>query len=136
MIDLTKLSDKELNELKKQIANETKNRGCKIKCQSNVWGKLVEIGFDEKLSSQGITNEYDRSEVLSQLEKAIYKITDITIGNYKIKDSPKRTHYDDGKPIKSVFCNGASLQDEMYDDFCNMTSDITNVISKYFKKED
>jgi hypothetical protein len=131
MIDLTKLSDKELAELRKQISLESANRGCKIKGNALVVSKLIDLGIEEKLTSQGITDDFDKRQITRYLEKAIYKITDVTIGNYVIKE---RTG--GNRTYKSIICNGADLKDEMYDDFCNMTSDIIDVIAKYFKKED
>ena len=134
MIDLSKLSDKELAELRKQISQESADRGYKIKGNALVMSKLIDLGIEEKLTSQGITDDFDRRQITRYLEKAIYKITDVTIGNYEIKE--KTVHLDRGsRTYKSIVCNGADLKDEMYDDFCNMTSDIIDVIGKYFKKE-
>lgn len=130
MIDLTKLSDKELAELRKQISQESANRGYKIKGNALVVSKLIDLGIEEKLTSQGITDDWDRRQVTIYLEKAIYKITDVTIGNYEIKEKAAGS-----RTYKAIVCNGADLKDEKYEDFCNMTSDIIDVIAKYFKKE-
>ena len=130
MIDLSKLSDKELAELRKQISQESANRGYKIKGTALVMNKLIDLGLEEKLTNQGITDDFDRRQVTRYLEKAIYKITDVTIGNYEIKT--KTGGY---RTYKSVVCNGADLKDDMYENFCNMTSDIVDVVAKYFKKE-
>ena len=130
--DLSKLSDKEISELRKALLDESSKRGYKLKSNARVYGKLLDIGYEDELIKEG-TNTYsnfEASNVVGYLEKAIYKICDVTLGNYEIVERNKHG----ALPSKHLVCNGAKLYDAHYDNYLEMTSEILDICKKYFEK--
>lgn len=140
MIDVSKLSDKELSELRKAILAESSNRGEKLKSNTCVYGKLLEMGLEEQLTKEGLVrystcgvkkNNYAAIAAVASVEKAIYKVCDIILGNYKIVHDADYRHDMTATKLK---CNGAKLYDECYENYMEMSSEIIDVCKKYFDK--
>lgn len=139
MIDVSKLSDKELSELRKAILAESSNRGEKLKSYACVYGKLLEMGLEEQLTKEGLVrytsdekkNNWAASAAVASVEKAIYKVCDIILGNYKIIHDADYRHCMTATKLK---CNGAKLYDECYENYMEMSSEIIDVCKKYFDK--
>lgn len=131
VFDISKLTDYELNELRKAVLKESVNRGNKLKSDSQVYGKLIDCGIKKQLEKDGLDDDqkHEASRVLSYFEKAVFKICDITIGNYKITPVPGT-----GNNGNRLVCNGADLRDEYYDDFLAMSNEIMDIVKKYFDK--
>lgn len=134
-IDLTKLSDKEIVELRKALLEESNNRGYRLKSNARIYGNLIEAGFVEQIKSEGLTDNYDATHVVGSLEKAIFKLCDVSLGNYEIKERRSRNSTNDKWKIsKHLICGGATLYDECYTDFLDMAEEITNICVRYFNK--
>lgn len=141
MIDVSKLSDKELNELRKAVLAESSNRGEKLKSNACVYGKLLEMGLEEQLTKEGLVrytsskirrDNWAASAAVASVEKAIYKVCDIILGNYKIIHDADYRHED--MTATKIKCNGAKLYDECYEHYMEMSSEIIDVCKKYFDK--
>lgn len=140
MIDVSKLSDKELSELRKAVLAESSNRGEKLKSYACVYGKLLEMGLEEQLTKEGLVrytsndkkNNWAANTAIASVEKAIYKVCDIILGNYKIiHDADYRVN---DMTATKIICNGAKLYDECYENYMEMSSEIIDVCKKYFDK--
>ena len=138
MIDVSKLSDKELSELRKAVLAESSNRGEKLKSNACVYSKLLEMGLEEQLTKEGLVryckngtkkNNYAAIAAVASVEKAIYKVCDIILGNYKITHDADYRHDMTATKLK---CNGAKLYDEYYENYMEMSSEIMDVCKKYF----
>ncbi len=137
MIDVSKLSDKELSELRKAVIAESSNRGEKIKSNACVYGKLLEMGLEEQLTKEGLVrytsdekkNNYAAIAAVASVEKAIYKVCDIILGNYKVIHDADYRH---NMTSTKLICNGAKLYDECYENYMEMSSEIMDVCKKYF----
>lgn len=134
-LDLTKLSDKEIAELRKAIVEEASKRGYRLKSNARVYGNLIDAGFEDQLISEGLNDNYDASFAVGSVEKAIYKICDVSLGNYEIKERRSRSSVQEKwNYSKHLICNGSTLYDECYSDFLDMAEEITNVCIRYFNK--
>ncbi len=138
-LDLTKLSDKEITELRKAVIEEVSNRGYRLKSNARVYGNLLDAGFKDQLISEGLDDKYlEAASVVGSVEKAIYKLCDVSLGNYEIKEMRKRTldtlDQEKWNYSKHLVCNGSTLYDECYSDFLDMAEEITNVCIRYFNK--
>ena len=152
MINLNEMSDKELAELQKLIMKERKNRGNKVKANSGLYGRFLEMGLEECLQKEGLTSitrkgnlidcdlkdhDYTASHTISDMEKAIYKVCDIILGNYKIKKVEKTWKDSLGiaytRTEGKLLCNGTNLYDKCYKDYMHMTKEISDICEKYYK---
>lgn len=134
-LDLTKLSDKEIAELRKAVVEEASNRGYRLKSNARVYGNLIDAGVKDQLISEGLNDEFDASHVVGSIEKSIYKICDVSLGNYEIKERRSRNSVQEKwNYSKHLICNGSTLYDECYSDFLDMAEEITNICVRYFNK--
>lgn len=133
--DISKLSDKELADLRKAVVEESSNRGCRLKSNARVYGNLIDAGFESQIISEGLTDEFDASHLVGSIEKSIYKICDVSLGNYEIIERRKRNSVTEKWMYsKHLICNGSTLYDECYADFLEMAEEITDICVKYFNK--
>ena len=145
MIDVTSLSDEDLRKLSNQVKKELSNRTYKSKCCLGVWKRIHDSYMAKKLKRSGLVRG-ELDTVVTSYEKCIFKICDLTLGNYEVKEkhqkleSPQRiqaekslgyTVKDDILISHSVCCNGSVLKDQVYDNYVKMVDDIFKIIEKY-----
>ena len=138
-IDLSKLSMNDLIKLKKDICKEQKDRGfegLRLKTDSHIYDQLKELGLIDRLKSQNLDEEsYEMSAPLMSFEKSVFKICDLTLNNYIIKEKERPVP---GNPDKveiehQLFCNAQVLGDDMADEYLMMVSEIMDVVKKHYK---
>lgn len=124
LVDLSGWSDKDLKLYEKSIKKEISNRSCKYKCciedgieDLHIWGRLADKGMCHT----------DMYLPKSALRSAIYKICDLTLGNYKVYKTQN-------KGIYKLECLGSKLYDKVYDDYVPMVKEIMDVVRKYDEK--
>lgn len=116
-IDLRALSNEDFNVLKWAVMNEARLRKVVYKSSSLVSSKLHDL-LEDRLINDGC-DDYGTSKALEELEKSIYKIVDITSGNYKVTQKGKGKHM-------CVICNNSiALKDpKNYTDMCDEILDV------------
>lgn len=149
MINLTELTDKELAQLQKELTAEKTKRGKKLKGNANIYKRLYESGMELQIQLEGLDNRtddekkrdkpnYEPMRVLGEVQDAILKICDITLGNYEIKSKRNTWKDTEGKEHSRIekrlhrFPSG--LYDECYNDYMSMTDEILTIIEKYYSK--
>ena len=128
-MELSNLTDRELNDLTKQIRREQEIRKMKNSllyksnlCDGELFEELLKITelyllikFNEERLAQDIC-PYDK------MNKALYTLCDYTFGNYKIKEY-------------KLMCNGSRLLIENKKDYKEMHDELCGVVKKWIEKE-
>lgn len=148
MIDVTTLSDEDLRNLSNQVKKELSNRTYKSKCCLGVWKRIRDSYMTKKLKESGLVRT-ELDTVITSYEKCIFKICDLTIGNYDVREKHQKIENPQRIPLEkslghtvkddivisySVCCNGSVLRDQVYDNYVKMVDDIFKVIEKYDKE--
>lgn len=118
-MDLTKLSNQELNELRKAILEEIGNREPHSKASVEINLRLWDI-FKPRIEDKNLGENPGR--VIMDMERAIFKLCDITLGNYKFAKAKGRNERDiqvNGK----IYCNLSQYK--------SMSKDILSAIEQY-----
>lgn len=118
-MDLTKLSNQELNELRKAVLEEIGSREPHSKASVEINLRLWDI-FRSRIDNKNLGENPGR--VMMDMERAIFKLCDITLGNYKFAKAKGRNDRDiqvNGK----IYCN--------LDRYKAMSNEILSVIEKY-----
>lgn len=133
-INISTLSDVELDKLKKQINKEFERRdGARLKSDLPIMTSLYEL-FEDQLTDEG-AGVIGVSSALGKLEKAILSICDYTYHNYRIRPFTKhqqgvRTRY------KSVMQNGSKILVDDSDEYVEMSKEIIELIRKHKEVKD
>ena len=145
-IDVKSMSLADLHKLEKEIAKEKKNReGVVYKSDLELARKLAESGLKQKLIDVGVNYIPEEEgclvsicevwKVIFGLESSIFKICDVTLGNYQLSLSGKygRKKLEIGKPlVNTIRCNGKAIgytvNTEKYE---AMANDICEIVKKY-----
>lgn len=124
LINLSEWTDEYLKIMEKSIKKELSNRSYKSKCciedgicDLNVWKRLKNCGMSES----------DLWPAKTMLQKALYKICDLTLGNYKVHEQATKSGH-------KLECSGSKLYDGIYDNYVKMIKEIMDVVRKYDKK--
>lgn len=118
-MDLTKLSNQELNELRKSVLEEIGNREPNSKASVEINLRLWDI-FKSRIKDKNLGENPGRA--MMDMERAIFKLCDITLGNYKFAKAKGRNEQDiqvNGK----IYCN--------LDRYKAMSNELLSVIEKY-----
>lgn len=118
-MDLTKLSNQELNELRKAILEEIGNREPHSKASVEINLRLWDI-FKPRIEDKNLGENPGR--VMMDMERAIFKLCDITLGNYKFAKAK-------GRNARDIQVNGKIYCD--LSQYKSMSKDILSVIEKY-----
>ena len=136
--DITKLSLIELHNLEKEIAKEKKSReGIVYKSDLGIAGDLANSNLKQNLINSGLyyvpEDEGENCSVcevwssIFDMEKHIYKLCDVTLGNYTLQQTPKR-----GSMVKGIRCNGSAIAYNVDPiRYKHMAKDICEVVKKY-----
>ena len=118
-MDLKKLSNQELNELRKAVLEEIGNREPHSKASVDINLRLWEI-FSSRIKEENLGENPGR--VMMDMERAIFRLCDITLGNYKFAKAKGRNERDiqvNGK----IYCN--------LGEYKSMSDDILSIVEKY-----
>ena len=124
MVDVSDWTDEDLKMMEKSIKKELSNRTYKSKC-------CVEDGIEDLhiwncLADKGMRYN-DMYSPKSALRSAIYKICDLTLGNYRVYETKTKSDH-------KLECLGSKLYDRVYDDYVPMVKELMDVVRKYDKK--
>ena len=121
-INLKDLSTEELNNLRKKVLAEVESRNSFYKSSTQIFGRLYKL-FYEDLLKDGV-GKYSAERSIDGMSKAIYKLCDITLKNYKVG---KGVGIEDNA---NLVVNGAVVMcdSNLYQ---NMVNDLFAVISKH-----
>lgn len=142
-IDVKSMSLADLHKLEKEIAKEKKSReGVVYKSDLELSRKLAESGLKQKLIDAGV--DYIPGEegylcevwkVIFGLESSIFKICDVTLGNYQLSLTGRpgrKKHEIDNPLVNTIRCNGKAIgytvNTEKYE---AMANDICEIVKKY-----
>lgn len=124
LIDVSGWTDEYLKIMEKSIKKELSNRSYKSKCciedgieDLHIWNCLAEKGMHYN----------DMWPPKSALRSAIYKICDLTLGNYRVYETKTKSNH-------KLECLGSKLYDCVYDDYVPMVKEIMDVVRKYDEK--
>lgn len=143
MINLEKMSDQEIKELKKLVDEEHKRRGAKYKDDAMVCSKLVEMGFSDQLISEGFRGKDNPDDYYSEadhetadLSKIFYQLVDMCLGNYEVKVRKTRKDAHTGKDVDehAVRRYNAFKTMDIYDEYLKTCDEFLKVFEKHFKK--
>lgn len=123
LVDLSKWSDKDLKLYEKAIKKEISKRSDRYKCC--IEDGIYDLDLWKKLEDGGLGTSYIGT-LRSAFTKALYKICDLTLGNYRLYKS-----YNDNQKLE---CSGSKLYDGIYDNYVLMVKEIMDVVRKYDKK--
>ena len=124
LVNLSEWSDEYLKIMEKSIKKELSNRSYKSKCC--IEDGIHDLNLWKILENKGMS-ESDLWPVKTMFQKALYKICDLTLGNYKVyKTATKSNH--------KLECSGSKLYDRVYDDYVPMVKEIMDVVRKYDNK--
>lgn len=140
-MDVSKLSRTELLELRKSI-NDALDGGNYItyKSETGTINSLHDI-FEARFDRENITPRFC-SDILTGMEKAIYKLCDVTLCNYKLKVK-EYDEYDsasngfnkrEGHTIVAMPVLPIDETRQLY--YQDMCEKILDIIEEYSKKED
>lgn len=118
-MDLKNLSNQELNELRKAVLEEIGNREPHSKASVEINLRLWDI-FKSRIESKNLGENPGR--VMMDMERAIFKLCDITLANYKFAKAKGRNERDiqvNGK----IYCN--------LSEYKSMSDDILSIVEKY-----
>ncbi len=143
MLNLEKLTDQEIIELKKRIDAEHKKRGAKYKDDTKAFSKLIDMGLSDQLVAEGFIgkespDDYycEAAHVVSDLTKVFWYLTDMCLGNYDVK--VRKTHKDarTGKDVEehTIRRYNAFKTADMYDEYLETCDEFLAVFEKHFKK--
>lgn len=118
-MDLTKLSNQELNELRKAVLEEIGSREPHSKASIEINRRLWGI-FKSRIETKYLGD--DPSRITMDMERAIFKLCDITLGNYKFAKAKGRNERDIQVHGK-IYCN--------LDRYKAMSNELLSVIEKY-----
>lgn len=137
-INIKDLSLSDLHKLEKEIIKEKKNReGILYKSDLDVSKKLSETGLKKHLIDAGVEYVPEEDEcstsicevwnVINNLKSNIFKICDVTLGNYKLSTSSSRRTL-----AKTIMCNGSTIgytvDTKKYE---AMVNDICDIVKRY-----
>ncbi len=132
-MDVSKLNDKELLELQKNLRLEIKKREVSgtYKSEFLVTKRLIEL-FGDDVYSKGITNGYISNAPAyfwtDKFERAIYSLCDLTFGNYIARKTKDNHHI-------GIHMGLSILPPEIDEKkYGNMIDDIFEIMKK-FKEE-
>lgn len=118
-MDLTKLSNQELNELRKAVLEEIGNREPHSKASVEINLRLWDV-FRSRIENKNLGENPGR--VMMDMERAIFKLCDITLANYKFTKAKGRNERDiqvNGK----IYCDLGQYK--------SMSDELLSVIEKY-----
>lgn len=124
LIDLSGWSDRDLKLYEKSIKKEISNRSGKYKCC--IEDGVCDLNIWKLLENRGMC-ESDLWPVKTMFQKALYKICDLTLGNYKVYEAATKSNH-------KLECSGSKLYDGIYDNYVKMVNEIMDVVRKYDKK--
>jgi hypothetical protein len=118
-MDLKNLSNQELNELRKAVLEEIGNREPHSKASVEINRSLWDI-FRTRIDAKNLGENPGR--VMLDMERAIFKLCDITLANYKFTKAKGRNERDiqvNGK----IYCNLGRYK--------AMSNELLSVVEKY-----
>lgn len=119
--DLGELSVEDLLALEKKCKEERANRESLSKDDTGVYGKLFDLIYSD-LVNEGVGRDMAYSPI-SKMEKSVFALCDITLGNYKIA---KRL----GDKDVGLSVNGSRIFKNQKE-YRSMADEIVDVVVKY-----
>lgn len=132
-IDLSMYSDSEINDLIKELNAERDRRGhytkTKVLYESGFWTGEKIVHWEECVSKRMQSDDIKKvKDVLSpfyRVRDSLFTVCDFTLGNFKVKDR---------NGAASAFQNGSIILPEMYNEYLEMYTELSQVVDKYIEK--
>ena len=125
-MDFKDMSFTDLVKLQKALNKEIEDRRFN---KSDICDPKLRENFENELTKEAGLDLYTVGDILSKFDASVYRICDITLGNYEIKThkSNEKT-YTNGKYIA---VNGSRICIQDPNIYAEMAKDIYNVVRKY-----
>lgn len=121
-IDLKKLTPKELAELKTMVTREQTLRKKDYKSGTGAFGRLYRM-LGPVMKTYG-ASEDPITNTIAACTRSIYKLCDITLGNYHLEKSKSCSG-------TGITVNGRCIEIDSPEDYGHMVDDILGIIQKY-----